>query len=287
MMQADVLQYNKHRTGRASAARERSDNNMDYTIQKGNLSLTASTHGAELCSLTLDGQERIWDANPVVWARHAPMCFPICGWLEEGYFLWNGKRYDIPERHGFLRDQEHTLVEKTEDTLRFHFAWQGDAKRWPWTFSTETEHQLKADGAVTTCTAVNQSDEPMPVQFGFHPAFVCPFVADSKIEEYQYRFESGRVIPLTPHLFDNDSIPFEDAGAWVRLEYVPTGKYLQVETAAFPVVLIWSKPGIPGFVCIEPWNGFPGPGTSLEARPHTELLAPGERKSWSLEISFG
>lgn len=259
---------------------------MEYTIGNKRLSLTASEAGAELCSLTLDGQERIWDANPDIWGRHAPMCFPICGSLEDGWYQWQGALYHIPQRHGFARDQVHALADLKEDAITFRLEWAGDAERWPWPFTLETVHQLKEDGAKTTVTVENRSGEGMPVQFGFHPAFVCPFVPGSAIEEYQFHFQSGRIIPLEPHLFDNDSIPFSDAGDWVRLEHVPTGASIQVETAAFPVVLIWSKPGIPGFVCIEPWEGFPGPGRDLAQRPHAVMLRPGERRSWTQEITF-
>ncbi len=260
---------------------------MNYTVSNGRVTLTAATHGAELSSIVLDGQERIWGADPAVWARHAPMCFPFCGYLEDGTFVWKGRTFSVPERHGFARDLDHTLVEQGPGSLHFHLSWPGDEQRWPWAFTMDTVHALKENGTVTSVTATNSSEEPMPVQFGFHPAFVCPFVPGSSVEEYQFRFESGRVIPLTRNLFDNDSIPFEDTGAWVRLEHAASGAYVQVDTAAFPVVLLWSKPGVPGFVCIEPWDGFPGPGRDLEKRPWTRVLAPGESHAWKLDLTFG
>ena len=44
----------------------------------------------------------------------------------------------------------------------------------------------------------------------------------------------------------------------------------------YPYVLLWSQPGLPGFLCIEPWSGYIGPGRDLIDRPGTLLLVPGQ-----------
>lgn len=60
------------------------------------------------------------------------------------------------------------------------------------------------------------------------------------------------------------------------MEEQGTGRYIRVETKDWPYVLLWSTPGIPGFLCIEPWTGFTGPGHDPAERPGARLLAPGE-----------
>ena len=72
----------------------------------------------------------------------------------------------------------------------------------------------------------------------------------------------------------------------MQLEERATGRYIRVRTAGFPFVLLWSQPKIPGFVCIEPWLGYPGPGHDLARRPGARLLGPGESISASLMITF-
>ena len=66
-----------------------------------------------------------------------------------------------------------------------------------------------------------------------------------------------------------------------------TGKYLRVTTQGFPYTLIWSKVGVPGFVCIEPWSGFVGPGHDLAQRPGAFLLPPGEKFSRTHRLTVG
>lgn len=258
---------------------------MNYTLKKGDLTLTVSDKGAELQSLLLGDRELLWDAKPEVWPRHAPVCFPWCGKLAEGRGTHDGRAIQGPQ-HGFIRDLTHTLTEQGPDRLRFRLDWEG-GESWPWAFSFGTEHLLREDGVTTVCTVQNRAAGTMAVQLGFHPGFQCPFLPGTVAEDYETRFESGRVVPLTNHLFDNDSIRYDDAGAWVRLTHRESGKYIQVATAGFFCVLLWSQPGIPGFVCIEPWQGYPGPQEALAHRPGAVVMAPGEVREWRQEITIG
>ena len=47
---------------------------MQATIHNEFLTLTVDTHGAEAVSLkNAAGQEMLWQADPAVWKRHAPI----------------------------------------------------------------------------------------------------------------------------------------------------------------------------------------------------------------------
>ena len=70
--------------------------------------------------------------------------------------------------------------------------------------------------------------------------------------------------------------------SWVQLEEAETGRYLRISSEGYPYTLLWSKPGIPGFLCIEPWHGLPGRadfGHAFSGRPCLTTLAPSE--NWS------
>ena len=157
---------------------------MLYEIQNEALHVTVSSRGAELWALEgADGTACLWDADPAVWPWHAPVCFPWCGALEEG---WTQGGRPVPAgRHGLVRDLEHTLVERSDNRLRFRLRYDGPA--WPWPFTFETVHTLEGTDLVTTCTAVNDSPEPMPVQLGFHTGLRCPFTPGRRAEDYLVR----------------------------------------------------------------------------------------------------
>ena len=261
---------------------------MEYSIANDRLHLTVSSQGAELWVLHRVGEEDrplLWNGEPSVWPRRAPVCFPWCGKPEDGWYEYDGKRYEAPQ-HGFIRDMEHTLTDRGEDFLEFTFSWPGDDKLCPWPFTFKTRHTLSGDQVITTCTAVNEGEDPMPAQLGFHTGLRCPFTAGLTPQDYVLRFElpeapgGGDTFALEPHVFDNDSIPLRGLKSkWIQVEEKTTGHFLRMGTEGFPYVLLWSKPGIPGYVCIEPWTGHVGPGHDLAQRPGAVLLGGGESLS--------
>lgn len=260
---------------------------MEHTISNGTLKLTATEQGGLLWGIQkADGQELLWGGDPSIWGFRAPVCFPWCGVIQDNWFQTeDGQRHEVTTRHGFVRDHVHKLVHAGPDSLTFRFDWTaGDS--WPWSFSFETEHKLEGTHAYTVCTAQNTGDKPMPTQMGYHPAFRCPFVPGSALGDYALVFESGREFPLEEHMFDNDSFTCADGGAWCRLVHKPSGKHIQVATGGWFTTVLWSKPGIPGFVCIEPWDGHVNDSHDMSKRPGAFWLQPGEKRTWTLDMDF-
>ena len=78
---------------------------MQATIHDEFLTLTVDTHGAEAVSLkNAAGEELLWQADPAVWKRHAPILFPWTGKLPGGTLRWTAKRQGrsarLCPRHG-------------------------------------------------------------------------------------------------------------------------------------------------------------------------------------------
>ena len=270
---------------------------MEYTLQRGALSLAVSDLGAEVQSLRCGERAYLWSGDPAVWAGHAPLCFPWCGRLRDNYFLRDGVRYDN-RNHGFAREMVHVLDHQTETELAFRLESSPDTlARYPWPFRLETVHRLEPHGLTTRCTVTNTGDSPMPFQLGFHFAFALPEEGTARIcfqvpEEPEEiltpgglvagrrpRFTGQTAVELDEHLFDADSICLSGlCSKALRLER-PDGAALEVGVEGYPCVLLWSKPGKPRFVCIEPWHGLPDAADSdhdLTHRPAVRILAPGE-----------
>lgn len=270
---------------------------MICTIENKMLTAAVNTAGAELWDLRQSARPEaplLWDGKKEVWPRRTPILFPWCGPLEGGWHEAGGKRYKAPQ-HGFMRDVEHTLAERGEDFALLRYDWPGDGEKYPWAFSFTTRHELKGNEAVTTCTAVNTGSAPMPAQLGFHPGLRCPFTPGKSLADYFIRFQRPEapggtdIFPLDGHSFENDSICFPGLKSeWIQLEERDTGRFLRVETKGWPFTLLWSKPGVPGFVCIEPWTGYQmAHGHDLAARPGAVLLRPGESLTGVQRITVG
>ena len=88
---------------------------MQATIHNEFLTLTVDTHGAEAVSLkNAAGQEMLWQADPAVWKRHAPILFPWTGKLKDGSFTHGGKTYKGGQ-HGFARAPYCRAAERSEE----------------------------------------------------------------------------------------------------------------------------------------------------------------------------
>lgn len=259
---------------------------MEYKLFGETLSLTVESKGAEVQELSVSGGHLlgcIWYGDPAVWGRRAPVCVPWCGRMDGGYFEVEGRQFQAGI-HGFTRDMEHSLAAQGQDFLRLHLDVPADETRWPWAFSLDTEHRLAGNELITTMTLQNLSDRQMPTQMGYHTALRCPFEPGKVPTDYVFRFEQKEapdgtdLFPVTEDMFDDDSMCFEGLKSrWIQIEDKKTGEYLRVSTENYPYVLLWSQPKIPGFVCIEPWTGYPGGGHDLTQRPGSKGLNPGEK----------
>jgi aldose 1-epimerase len=97
-------------------------------------------------------------------------------------------------------------------------------------------------------------------------------------------------IPVNEKLFANDSYCMTNLNsATLGIYEKGTGRGVVCSIAGFPYTLIWSKPGMPKFICIEPWHSLPSPeggSRKWDEKPAAAILAPGEAWSTTLSTSF-
>lgn len=75
-----------------------------YQLKNDFLTVQVKSVGAELISIqNTEGTEFIWQADPKVWGRHAPVLFPIVGRLKDNHYYLDDKEYQMTQ-HGFARD---------------------------------------------------------------------------------------------------------------------------------------------------------------------------------------
>ncbi len=289
---------------------------MEYTIENDYLRVRVQSKGAELCSVVKKetGEELLWQADPEVWGRHAPILFPYCGRLRGGAFTHKGVSYEGGQ-HGFARDLEHTLVEQGTDTITLCLeANVLTMEKFPFAFKLFSTFRLSGETVHHSIRVQNDGDEPMPFGFGYHPAFLCPFDGAHKAEDYVLRFEQpesplvietgeddGLVtgetrvyfdgqtdIPLRDGFFDHDSTCFSRLRSKTfSLVEKDTGRRVTVDIEGYPYVLMWSAKGPIRFVCIEPWHSLPDARTATGVwteKLDTVRLAPGE--SWETDLAM-
>ncbi|MEF9969818.1 MAG: aldose 1-epimerase family protein [Ruthenibacterium sp.] len=291
---------------------------MEYFLENELLRVTINSFGAELTSIRKKetGEELLWQADPAVWNRHAPILFPYCGKLKDGKFTHKGVTY-AGGQHGFARDMEYALHAQSGGEISLCLEANAlTMEKYPFAFKLITTYHLAGTALHHTISVLNDGDEPMHFGVGYHPGINCPFDRHHTIADYSFVFdtpetpaviETGKtsglvtgktevycknetVIPITDHLFDGDSICFKGLQSkTLSVVEAGSGRRVTFDIAGYPYVLIWSAKGPVQFVCVEPWFGLPDPENATgewNEKPAVVTLCAGGTWNTELVIHF-
>jgi galactose mutarotase-like enzyme len=283
------------------------------SIASDQLGASISSLGAELQRLhTSSGLELLWDGNPAVWAGRSPLLFPIVGSVKDDRIEVDGKSYPL-SRHGFARTSTFELVSSTPS----HCLWRLRASeetraRYPFAFGLHIAYAVDGNRLTMTATVSNPGDQPMPVSFGFHPAFRWPLQPGLPRERHVVCFDRpepallrrldngllGGTVPspvqgdrleLADELFAHDALIWDKLQSRGLVYGGPSGPSLRLDFPDMPHLGIWTKPGA-GYVCLEPWQGFASPvgfDGELTSKPGIVSIAPGAARPFSLSVTVG
>lgn len=281
----------------------------DYELKKGAIAAKFQTHGAELISLTKNGTEYIWNADPAYWGRHTPVLFPFVGQVWDKKYRFEGVEYAMGQ-HGFARDMDFALKAQTEDSISFILHENEETlAKYPFRFELEIRYTLGENSLRVEWIVRNPDTKPLYFSIGGHPAFLCPIGGRGDWDDYRIgltkdgnRLSRIAIRPITEggcfgdeldeltltdgtltpsdSLFAGDALVLEDHEV-DRVSLIdPDGKeYLAVESDA-PCMGIWSPVGKHApFICIEPWYGRAdrvGFSGDLSEREYGNVLGAGE-----------
>ena len=289
----------------------------EFTIENEYLKLTVTTWGAQVKSVVrkCDNVEHIWQADPDVWGFHAPILFPHAGKVVDGKIEAKGQVYESGQ-HGFARLMEHDFVEQSEDTIVLELCSNEETlAKFPYEFRLISTFTLEGDTVHHTLTVENLDSEKLPFGIGYHPAFTVPFDDKHVATDYELRFSemespiclnclpTGLVqkdhyflpanitsLAIDEQLFANDSHCMTNLkSSTLGIYEKGTGRGVVCNIEEFPYTLLWSKPGMPKFICIEPWHSLPSPengSIKWEEKAAAAVLQPGEAWSCTLSTSF-
>ena len=65
----------------------------NFTVKNEKLELTVCSKGAEIQSVKVNGEQKVWQGGSV-WKGKAPLLFPMAGALKNKKYLHNGKEYE-------------------------------------------------------------------------------------------------------------------------------------------------------------------------------------------------
>ncbi len=257
---------------------------MIYTLENNLVSVKVKSLGAELCSYydKEENREIMWQADPNHWKRHAPILFPIVGKVENNTYKLDNKEFNLSQ-HGFARDQEFELLNKSENQVSLEISQTDETlKVYPFEFKLQVNLTLSGKELKVTYRVVNPTSKEIYFCLGAHPGFNCPFNLSSSFEDYILEFEldeksdrllltpegfrsgkrskewlNAKSINLTESLFNDDALIFDDLkSSYLKIKSNKTSSSLKVSWNNFPHMGIWKPLNYAPFICIEPWNGM-------------------------------
>lgn len=251
---------------------------MQITIHHAHMTVTATTTGAELLNVVVDGRERLWQNEDGSWAGHAPVLFPVCG---ANAVRLDGVVWPCPF-HGFAKGAEFTVIEKTERSVRFRLLSDDTTRKmYPFDFRFDVCYTLEERGIRILAEIGNEGEETLYTSFGAHDSFAL----EAGPEAYFLRFDEPEcfdsyLTESTAHLTGEISrlgtgrlldlaTPIIEMGASICLDHLhsrgvtlvrkETGE--AVVRVVFPdtdKLVLWHPAGA-RMLCIEPWQTMPDP----------------------------
>jgi galactose mutarotase-like enzyme len=183
---------------------------------------------------------------------------------------------------------------------------------YPYRFKLGVTYSIAGAKHCTHVSLTNTDNKPIPIAFGFHPAFKWPLPDAGDRGDYAIDFAlaepepiwrlnadgllaretaspvEGNRLVLSDKLFDGDALIFLRLNSR-SLRFGPTkgrAPALHITFEGMPQLGIWTKPGAP-FLCIEPWHGYASPADfsgPLMEKPGSTALAPGETKEFGMSV---
>lgn len=291
---------------------------MDYTIKNNMIEVVISDQGAEVQSVkgAHTGEEYMWQADPEIWGRHAPVLFPIVGRLKNDEYKYQGKTYHMGQ-HGFARDCDFEVENHTQESITFLLKDNEKTREmYPFKFEFRVNYNLMNNLLEENFSVVNKSDETMIFGVGGHPGFNLPVNNGEEKEDYYFDMHpsiarvkiplkgayldwnnrsiasTDSFIGLSDELFKDDALIYELHGHdnKVSLRTDKSKFHINVWTRNAPYVGIWSQyPKTANYVCIEPWWGIADREDAdgeLEHKYGMNHLEPGKEYQAGFSITY-
>ena len=281
---------------------------MIYTIENKQTKLSINSLGAEVRSVICNGKERAWQNETGEWAGCAILLFPFAGFNR---LVYDGVDYGI-QKHGFCRNEEFTLVDKSDESITFSLASNERTKAvYPYDFEFFVKYTAVDTGYNACYTVVNRDVKDIPFACGGHESFAL----DREVCDYYVEFEKperlrallhnssglltgetavygeGTVLALEREFTDNSATVIlgniNSRAATLR-DKKTDEKIVTIGFEGFSNLLLWHPHGSK-MICIEPWQCLPSYADEVREFKEREgviNLAPNCEISFTRTITY-
>ncbi len=260
---------------------------MIYELKNDYIKVKADSLGAELKSIKRindeDNIEYLWQLNPDIWERQAPLLFPIIGRLKDEEYTYNGNTYRI-DIHGFARFRDFMAIQVSENEVSFILETDDDTlAAYPFKFKLTVNYALSGNNIIKSHIVENKGKARLFYEIGGHEGYNLALFEGEKMEDYFIDFpgmtslntyttdeniminmkkktlelEDGKIF-LSPKVFKDDALIIDEfSKRKVMLRNAKNQRGIDVDFRDFKYLGLWTKYMRSNYVCIEPWSSLP------------------------------
>ncbi|MDE5715138.1 MAG: hypothetical protein K2I42_03295 [Anaeroplasmataceae bacterium] len=279
-----------------------------YQIHNNIFRLSISEFGAELEELCVKDINILWKRNSL-WKNQSPILFPIIGNLKDGYFIYQGKKYEL-DAHGFLQHQVFEVENHTSDSITFSSKSTEDTlKMYPFHYKFLITYKLICNRVLISFEIQNLGNDLMYFSIGFHPGFDYEGIKHLLGENVELNFKNQNVktIFFNPKYINkieekriDSTISLSNFSKELIQQRTLCYGLNQVDIQAnsnilriqhnMPFTAFWqSEPENPQFLCVEPWYGLPDEEQSnhqLIDKKYIQIIQAKNTFKTQIEVDF-
>lgn len=248
-----------------------------HEISNGLIKVGVNTFGAELEYIKVNNINILWKRNDL-WGAQSPVLFPIIGALKDGYYFYEGKRYEI-QPHGFVKGMFFEVAHLDKNKIILSQKYNEETlKCYPYKFELLITYLIIENSLKIIFEIKNLDIKDLPFSIGIHPGFSYNGLENLLGKDYQLKFYPNKVdeVVFSPTFvlgktkseinyktFNDMSIDLSTKRT-ICLEGVNT---LEIQSKKNKLIFknemsymaFWQKNPeyVPEFMCIEAWEGIP------------------------------
>lgn len=277
-------------------------------IQNEHFCLGISPIGAELDYLHVHDVNILWQKS-ALWFCQSPILFPIIGSLKDGYYLYQGEKYQLPV-HGFVKDKPFRVEQSSLNEIKLVTTYNEETlKMYPFKYELSITYTLVASTIKVLLEVQNLDDKPMYFSIGLHPGFSYRGLKEALGGKNELHFypEILQAVDFNPTFVQGqhqERISFENLTQMSRklaetrtlcyqglkkIELKCDRKTLLIQNEMSHMAFWQKNPENPDFICMEPWHGLPDQEDTdhdLEHKAHLTKLDAKHSFQTGFEISI-
>ena len=248
-----------------------------YVISNNIIEVGVNTLGAELEYIKINGIDILWKKTDL-WNQQSPVLFPIVGGLKDGFYFYEGKKYEL-KPHGFISSKKFEVAYLDKNKIILSSKYDQDTLLcYPFKYELRLTYHIEDYSLKVSLEVKNLNDKQISFSIGIHPGFSYAGLYALLGSNFKMKFTSdkpkeilfnpsyviGKTSVNIPYLCLDDisrdlEIKRTICYKGVNSLELSSKKCCLRFTNEMSYMAFWQKNpnNNPEFICIEGWDGIP------------------------------